>query len=220
MFTHFIESLSGLITIRSYSWTGTYTSKCVHLLDASQKPYYLLLCVQRWLVLVLDLVVAGLAVIIVGMAVGLRSRINPGFLGLALVNMMSLSHALTNLVQYWTNLETSLGAIARIKDFAENTPAEGTPDDSSGQLDPEWPRSGALSFEGVSASYGFVAIHSFVAFFSSRLRFLTITFFSKSMSPVLDDITFSVHGGQKIGIVGRTGRYAFLSVFSKLPARF
>lgn len=156
--THFIESLSGLITVRSYSWAGTYTSKCIHLLDASQKPYYLLLCIQRWLVLVLDLVVAGLAVVIVGMAVGLRSQIDPGFLGLALVNMMSLSHALTNLVQHWTNLETSLGAIARIKDFAENTPVEGSPEESSGPLDPVWPSSGALSFEGVSASYGFVAL--------------------------------------------------------------
>lgn len=32
------------------------------------------------------------------------------------------------------------------------------------------------------------------------------------MSPVLDDITFSVQGGQKIGIVGRTGRYVSPSV--------
>lgn len=162
MLTHFIESLSGLVTIRSYSWTGTYTSKCTQLLDASQKPYYLLLCIQRWLVLVLDLVVAGLAVVIVGMAVGLRSRINPGFLGLALVNMMSLSHALTNLVQHWTNLETSLGAIARIKDFAENTPVEGDPNESPGHLDPAWPSNGALTFEGVSASYGFVSIQFFI----------------------------------------------------------
>ncbi|KAG6365767.1 hypothetical protein INS49_007378 [Diaporthe citri] len=161
VFTHFIESLSGLIT-----HPLLFLDRHVH--------------IQRWLVLVLDLVVAGLAVIIVGMAVGLRSRINPGFLGLALVNMMSLSHALTNLVQYWTNLETSLGAIARIKDFAENTPIEGIPGKSSGHLDAAWPKSGALSFEGVSASYG-------------------------NMSPVLDDITFSVQGGQKFGIVGRTG---------------
>lgn len=168
MFSHLIETLSGLVTIRSYSWTGTYTSKCIRLLDASQKPYYLLLCVQRWLVLVLDLVVAALAVIIVGMAVGLRSRINPGFLGLALVQMMSLSHALTNLVQYWTNLETSLGAIARIKDFAENTPVEGTLGESSGDLDPAWPKSGGLRFEGVSASYGFVAIRSLISFFWSK----------------------------------------------------
>lgn len=146
-------------------------------MDASQKPYYLLLCVQRWLVLVLDLVVAALAVIIIGMAVGLRSRINPGFLGLALVNMMNLSHALTNLVQYWTNLETSLGAISRIKDFAENTPVEGLPNESSGHLDPAWPKGGALSFEGVSASYRFVAMHSSVVFFSSRLYLLTTPFF-------------------------------------------
>lgn len=109
--------------------------------------------------------VAGLAVVIVGMAVGLRSHINPGFLGLALVNMMGLSHALTNLVQHWTNLETSLGAIARIKDFAENTPVEGAPDESTSHLDPAWPSSGALSFEGVSASYGSVEIHSLVSFY-------------------------------------------------------
>lgn len=207
MLSHFIESLSGLVTIRSYAWTDTYTSKCIQLLDASQKPYYLLLCIQRWLVLVLDLVVAGLAVVIVGMAVGLRSHINPGFLGLALVNMMSLSHALTNLVQHWTNLETSLGAIARIKDFAENTPVEGDPNESPSHLDPAWPSNGALTFEGVSASYGFVEIHFFFGFASREpLNILTIIF-SKNMSPVLDDITFSVQGGQKIGIVGRTGRY-------------
>lgn len=154
--THFIESLSGLATVRAYSWSGTYTSKSMHLLDASQKPYYLLLCIQRWLVLVLDLVVAGLAVVLVGMAVGLRSSINPGFLGLALVNMMSLSHSLTNLVEHWTNLETSLGAIARIKDFAENTPVEGSTEQASGHSDAEWPSRGALRLEGVTAAYGFV----------------------------------------------------------------
>lgn len=33
------------------------------------------------------------------------------------------------------------------------------------------------------------------------------------MSPVLDDVTFSVQGGQKIGIVGRTGRYVYFLYF-------
>lgn len=73
--------------------------------------------------------IAGLAVVLVGLAVTLRSRTNPGFLGLDLVHMMNLSYSLTNLVQHWTNLETSLGAIARIKDFSENTPTA----DSSGE---------------------------------------------------------------------------------------
>jgi ATP-binding cassette, subfamily C (CFTR/MRP), member 1 len=94
-----------------------------------------------------------MVVVLMGMAVALRTKLDPGFLGLALVGMMSLSHALTNLVQHYTMLETTLGAIARIKDFSENTPVEAsaTEDDSP---DPAWPSQGALQFEGVSASYG------------------------------------------------------------------
>ncbi|KAK7745878.1 hypothetical protein SLS53_002596 [Cytospora paraplurivora] len=180
LYTHFIESLAGLITIRAFGWAEAYAAKNRRLLDDSQKPYYLLLCIQRWLVLVLDLVVAGLALVLVGMAVALRSHMNPGFLGLALANMMNLSHSLTSLVQHWTNLETSLGAIARIKDFAENTPVEGASGEDA-LLDASWPSHGALRFESVSASY------------------------SEAASPVLKDISFSVEGGQKIGIVGRTG---------------
>ncbi|KUI69238.1 Multidrug resistance-associated protein 1 [Cytospora mali] len=181
LYTHFIESLAGLITIRCFGWVGVYEAINSRLLDQSQKPYYLLLCIQRWLVLVLDLVVAGLALVLVSMAVALRSHMNPGFLGLALVNMMNLSHSLTKLVQYWTNLETTLGAIARIKDFAENTPVEGLPGEDA-VPDADWPSQGALRFENVSASY------------------------EETTSPVLKDISFSVEGGKKIGIVGRTGR--------------
>ncbi|KAI1865044.1 uncharacterized protein JN550_008590 [Neoarthrinium moseri] len=154
VFTHFIDSLAGLDIIRSYAWTEVYISKNVRLVDSSLKPYYLLLCIQRWLVLVLDLVVAGLAVVLVGMAVSLRSSISPGFLGLALVNMMGLSHSLTKLVQHWTNLETSLGAIARIKNFSETTPEEASPGETSNTLSSEWPHTGALIVEGLSACYG------------------------------------------------------------------
>jgi len=156
-----MESLAGLDTIRSYGWTEGYISENLRLLDVSQKPYYLLLCIQRWLVLVLDLVVAALAVVLVGMAVGLRSSISPGFLGLALVNMMGLSQSLTKLVQHWTNLETSLGAIARIKSFSETTPVEDSPAETSpGSLSPEWPHTGALKIERVSACYGYVIVKS------------------------------------------------------------
>ncbi|KAI1115542.1 P-loop containing nucleoside triphosphate hydrolase protein [Nemania sp. NC0429] len=180
LFSHFIESLGGLVTIRAFGWTEGYTNKTSRLLDQSQKPFYLLLCIQRWLVLVLDLVVAGLAVLLVGLAVALRSRVNPGLLGIALVQLTTLSHALTALVQFWTLLETSLGAIARIKDFSETTPKEDAPDESS-EPPANWPNRGSLAFESVSASY-------------------------EDDGPlILKDVSFTLAGGQKIGIVGRTG---------------
>lgn len=103
--------------------------------------------------MVLDLVIAGLTVVLVGMAVALRSKLDAGFLGLALVGMMSLSHSLTNLVQHYTTLETTLGAITRIKDFSENTPVEMSPGEENSP-DPSWPNQGAFKFESVFASYG------------------------------------------------------------------
>ena len=169
------------MTIRAFGWTEAYTTKTKKLLDQSQKPFYLLLCIQRWLVLVLDLVVAGLAILLVGLAVALRSRVNPGLLGIALVQLTGLSHALTNLVQFWALLETSIGAIARIKDFSENTPREATARESS-QAPPNWPPHGALTFDSVSASY------------------------DDDGPLVLRDVSFSLKGGQKVGIIGRTGR--------------
>lgn len=87
-----------------------------------------------------------------GIATALRSRLDAGFLGLALVSIMDLSHALKNLIQAWTALETSMGAIARIKHFVEKTPCE----DGEGEHDSPgyaWPTRGGLRFDGVSASY-------------------------------------------------------------------
>lgn len=146
------------MTIRSFGWSERHRIKNRRLLDASQRPYYLLLCIQRWLVLVLDLVVAALAVLLVSIAVARRSaQLNPGFLGLALVHMMSLSHALTDLVQHWAGLETSMGAIVRIRDFTENTPVD-KPAPTPGREPPsaDWPAHGAVKFENLSATYGYV----------------------------------------------------------------
>lgn len=87
--THFLESLGGIITIRTFGWSATFREKNRVLLDLSQIPFYLLSAIQNWLSLVLQLMVAGLITVIVGLAVGLRSKVDPGLLGLALVAAVS-----------------------------------------------------------------------------------------------------------------------------------
>src|SRR5512140_1164350 len=57
-YTLFEESLRGLVTIRAFGWQQRLEDKNHALLDRSQRPFYLLFAVQRWLTLVLDLVVA------------------------------------------------------------------------------------------------------------------------------------------------------------------
>lgn len=87
--THFLESLAGIVTIRAFGWSSAYTEKNNTYLDQSQVPFYLLTAIQNWLNLVLELMVAGLITVIVGLAVGLRSKVDPGYLGLALVAAVS-----------------------------------------------------------------------------------------------------------------------------------
>jgi ATP-binding cassette, subfamily C (CFTR/MRP), member 1 len=152
LYTQFVETIDGLSTIRAFGWEALSRKRNFEKLNASQKPHYLLYCIQRWLNLVLDIVVAALAVIVVALAVNLRSSTNPGLLGIALNNILIFNQSLAQLVTSWTNLETSLGAIARIKKFEEQTEVEAKPGEDTDA--PEtWPAHGRVELKGISASY-------------------------------------------------------------------
>ncbi|KAK8062961.1 P-loop containing nucleoside triphosphate hydrolase protein [Apiospora hydei] len=201
LLSHFIESLNGLVTIRSYGWVGDYVARNMELLDQSQTPSYHLQCIQRWLVFVLDMIVAGLVIIIMGLTVALRTKVNPGYLGVALVQLMTLSHELTGIVQYWTMLETSIGAISRIKDFAEKTPDESAPEETDAPT-ADWPSRGAFKFENVFATYGYEVLADIsCATYDADL----LCFNSNGKPAVLKDVSFTIKAGEKVGIVGRTG---------------
>lgn len=155
----------------------------LHLLDGAQRPFYLLLCIQQWLGLVLKLIVTGMTVVLIGAAVALRGKVSPGLLGIALIGMMDLGESLSELIQNWTLLETSLGAIARIKDFSEDTPSE-EQDAAHEQLpDTEWPSRGNISFAAADIAYE-----------------------SENAEPVLHSILLEIRAGEKVGLCGRTGR--------------
>lgn len=149
--SHVIETMRGTMSIRAYGWEGKYMKKLERLLADCQKPFYLLLCIQRWLNVVLGLVVAVLAVLLTAVAVTVRGNsASAGFVGVALVNMMGLSQTLAALIVQWTNLETSLGAISRIKSFTEDTPREAEPES---HVDAAWPGNGVVSFDNWTAGY-------------------------------------------------------------------
>jgi ABC-type multidrug transport system fused ATPase/permease subunit len=187
LFTSFLDGSAGLITIRAFSWATAAEAQLMSSLDVAQRPYYLLLCLQRWLTLVLDLVTAGLATLLIGLGVVLRDQIDPGFLGVALVSVLGFGQTLTALVSQWTNLETSLGAVHRIANYTDTLsgsseePEDGTAEQAGSALDPRppWPTRGEIVFKSVDASY--------------------------KDQPVLQDINLTIPGGSKIAICGRTG---------------
>lgn len=180
LYSQFMEILQGLATVRAFGWQRALEDKNRELLDQSQKPFYLLFAVQRWLTLVLDLIVAATAFMLIILVVELRGTISPGFVGVALLNIILFSQSIKLLLTFWTNLETHIGSIARIKGFTESSVPEKLEAESE-MPPPSWPSHGAIEFKDVSAFY-------------------------KPSEPVLKGVSLSIKAGQKIGLCGRTGR--------------
>lgn len=121
------ETMYGLSTVRAFGWQSAFHRKFLDLLDRSQRPYYLLLCLQRWLSLMLDLLTAMIATVIMSLAVSMSSRSSAGSLGLALLNILGFSGQLSIFVVAWTTIETSASAVSRCREFEQTTPDEQSP---------------------------------------------------------------------------------------------
>ncbi|CZT50852.1 related to multidrug resistance-associated protein [Rhynchosporium secalis] len=180
LYSNFLETLSGLVTIRAFGWEKNMEQRSMLLLDASQRPFYLLYCVQRWLALVVDLMVAVLAVILVAIIVRFRHRMEQGFAGVALVNIMSFSMILSVVVQFWTAIETSVGAVSRIQTFVNSTQNENILGECQ-EIPSGWPYEGNIVLADISAAY------------------------SQDLDPALSNISISITAGQRLGICGASG---------------
>ncbi|KAI0490109.1 putative ATP-binding cassette transporter [Xylaria cf. heliscus] len=179
------ETYAGLATIRTHGWQGMMLSELRERLDRTQEPDYLLLIVQAWLRLVLAFLVAGLSVVVVGVAVATRHSTSGGAIGVAFLNLVTLGSGLTNLISSWTSLEISLGAIARIEAFERDTPAEAKVS-SPLEVSAHWPERGDLKFENLHASYDTSDAAGDPAW-------------------SLEDVSLHVKAGERVAICGRSG---------------
>lgn len=198
VFSSLLETAQGATTIRAFGWEAPIGNENITTLDASQRPFYLLLCLKRWLNVVLNLLIAGIAVGTIWLAVGVfRRSTTGGQIGVALNVILVSNVTLLTLVESWTNLEISLGAVARLKEVDTNTPSEEEEQQQQQQqpggevhsyqdediLPPDWPSAGAIEFHNVSARYN-----------------------PEKDSPlVLNSLSLTIQPGQTVVVCGRTG---------------
>ncbi|KAJ0296990.1 hypothetical protein COL516b_011051 [Colletotrichum fioriniae] len=186
-----VDTLKGLATLRALGFISADITVSNNLLDTSQRPAYQLAIIQRWLQLALKLLVAALATIVVTLATQLRA--SSGFTGASLVTLMSFGDTLTTIVQSYTMLETSIGAVARLKTFSDTVTPETGPDEDVIPKE-SWPEKGAIEIKAVSASYGVSRDQSSSA--------------SEEKPPAdlaIRDLHLSIRPGERVAICGRTG---------------
>lgn len=139
-----------MATFRAFGWVQQGIQHNNGLLDNSQRPAYLLAMIQRWLGLMLNAIVAILATVVVALSTQLRS--NTGFTGAGLVTLMTFGDIFAHFIQVYTMLETSIGAVSRLKTFSEKTKSESLFGEDV--VPPEyWPPRGKIEIKAVSASY-------------------------------------------------------------------
>jgi len=188
--------VDGVVSIRSFAWQASATARNLEGLDSSARPEYALMCLQCWLNLVLDLLVGLVAVGVIAVALRWRDATGEANLGMSLNIILVTSPTLVRLVQSWTSLDVSLGAVARLKSAIEETPSEDKPGEG---LKPDaWPTRGDLHVRNLSAGYEYVA------------RLATDVANRRSLeNMVLTSVDLDASPGQKLVICGRTGRYGF-----------
>ncbi|KAJ5643851.1 ABC multidrug transporter [Penicillium longicatenatum] len=184
LLNYFLETIKGLQTIRAFGWQYRHQATYQSHLNASQRPYYQRFMLQRWLTLVLDLITAGMALLVVGTAIALRTR--SALIGLALVNVISMSENLQLLVLQWAAMEISLSSVSRLKAFTHQAAESEHSCQRAGsgllpQTQPLWPTQGRIEIKQLTARY------------------------TADGPAALQDISLTIPPGTKVGICGRTG---------------
>ncbi|KAL0931143.1 ABC transporter [Colletotrichum truncatum] len=179
LYTHFSESVAGGATIRAFGWQAQHQDRNYGHIDLSQRPNYVQSCIQAWLTFSLNVVVAALAVILVCVVVTWHDKFSAGSVGVSLVMVIGFSEVLARMIQSWTKLESSIGAVARVRRFVAETETEQTT--GKGHLPANWPHAGAVNFFDIVASYG------------------------TDTEPVLKGVSLSVEAGKHVAICGRSG---------------
>lgn len=130
--------------------------------------------------MVLDLLIASIAVGTIYLAVHFRGSTTGGQVGVALNIILVANTTLLKLVQGWTDLEISLGAVARLKEVEYDTPKEEAQPRESNVPPESWPSSGTVEFHNVTAAYN-------------------------PSSIALESLDLNIAAGQTVVVCGRTG---------------
>ncbi|NXJ88320.1 MRP3 protein, partial [Corythaixoides concolor] len=180
IYSHFSETVSGASVIRAYRRVKSFIDISDLKMDENQKSYYPGIVSNRWLGIRVEFVGNCVVLFAALFAVIGKNNLSAGLVGLSVSYALQVTMSLNWMVRMTSDLETNIVAVERIKEYSE-TETE-APWIIEGKSPPEdWPSKGELEFVNYSVRY------------------------RKGLDLVLKGLNLQVHGGEKIGIVGRTG---------------
>lgn len=180
VYSHFNETLLGVSVIRAFEEQKRFIKQNDMKVDENQKAYYPSIVANRWLAVRLEFVGNCIVLFAALFAVIARNKLSPGLIGLSVSYSLQITAYLNWLVRMTSDLETNIVAVERVKEYAEmEKEAEWSIEETAPAS--TWPQEGKVEFRG----------------FGLRYR--------EDLDLVLKNINITINGGEKVGIVGRTG---------------
>jgi len=182
IFSHFQETVHGLVTLRAFGAGEAQERKNTHLVDLSTRAYWPSTVLNRWLSTQLEMLgnVVIFATAVMTCAVAGRGESGAGMAGLALSSAVSLTGLLNWVVRCVSDVEVDMNSVERICEYMEfetEAPAVIPGERPAGS----WPENGVVEARDLMVRY------------------------REDLEPAIRGVSFATRAREKVGLVGRTG---------------
>ncbi|XP_007948778.1 ATP-binding cassette sub-family C member 6 [Orycteropus afer afer] len=178
--SHVAETFQGGAVVRAFRAQGSFVARSNARVDESQRISFPRLVADRWLAANLEILGNSLVLVAAMCAVFSKTHLRAGLVGFSVSTALQVTQMLQWAVRSWTELESSIVSVERMKDYAQ-TPKEAPWRLPSCGAQPPWPHAGQIEFRG----------------FGLRYR--------PELPLAVRRVSIKIQPGEKVGIVGRTG---------------
>lgn len=179
VFARFSEGIWGTSSIRAYGLQDQFTQRVQASVDQMNSAYYLTFSNQRWLSIRLDGIGNLLVFTTALLVVTSRFDVSPSISGLVLSYILAIVQMIQFTVRQLAEMENAMNATERIHYYGNELDEE--PPLHLADVPSSWPQKGEIIFDEVQMRY------------------------RKGLPLVLQGLNMTIMGGERIGIVGRTG---------------
>nr|XP_037845744.1 multidrug resistance-associated protein 6 isoform X2 [Chlorocebus sabaeus] len=178
--SHMAETFQGSTVVRAFRTQAPFVAQNNARVDESQRISFPRLVADRWLAANVELLGNGLVFAAATCAVLSKAHLSAGLVGFSVSAALQVTQTLQWVVRNWTDLENSIVSVERMQDYAW-TPKEAPWRLPTCAAQPPWPHGGQIEFRD----------------FGLRYR--------PELPLAVQGVSFKIHAGEKVGIVGKTG---------------
>lgn len=179
VYARFGEAITGTACIRAYRVENQFRRSICESIDVMNGAYFLTFSNQRWLSIRLDAVSTCLVFVTGVLVVTSRFNVSPSISGLVLSYILAIAQMLQFTVRQLAEVENNMNATERVHYYGTELEEEAPL--HLAQVASSWPEKGRIVFDNAQMRY------------------------RDGLPLVLKGLTMDVQGGERIGIVGRTG---------------